>query len=249
MRSKKTEAAKGVPLGSTYKRCSCRDPRTRRELGKSCPKLARSDHGPWAYSIELPEDDDGERRPRRRISFETEAAAQKELDLILSLLAIPKQGDTKSLTRIGDLIAEAIRTKQPIPDVDTVRARVRPKGGLRDRVKFGAYLLGWLPGRKGLSRNTRRSYESHIRLYLVPCLGDIWLDELERGDFKLMFERIEEFNDRIEEMRNSRDPEQRALVRYRRPVGIASMHRIMATARKALNDAVHIDGLIPSTPR
>ncbi|MFJ8965323.1 tyrosine-type recombinase/integrase [Lentzea sp. NPDC102401] len=54
-----------------------------------------------------------------------------------------------------------------------------------------------------------------------------------------MIERIEEFNDQIEDLRKSTDPDKRALVRYRRPVGIASMHRIMATARKALNDAMY----------
>ncbi|GLZ32112.1 site-specific integrase [Lentzea sp. NBRC 105346] len=245
----KTADAKGVALGSTFKRCSCRNPATGRPFGKSCPKLSRSEHGTWGYRIELPAAADGERRPRRRTTFDTATAAQDELDLIRRLLAIPRPGDTKALTQVGDLIAEAISNSAPIPDEDTVRRRVRPKGGLRDRVQVGPYFLSWLPQRrKVLSRNTYRSYESHIRLYLVPYLGDIWLDELESADFTLMFERIEEFNDRIEELRNSSDPDHRALVRYRRPVGIASMHRIVATARKGLNDAMHGDGLITLNP-
>ncbi|NGY61236.1 site-specific integrase [Lentzea sp. NEAU-D13] len=248
MQSRTPDASKGVALGSTFKRCSCRNPATNKLFGQSCPKLRRSEHGTWGYRIELPADANGERRPRRRTTFDSETAAQDELDLVRRLLAIPRSGDTKALTQVGDLIAEALRNQTPIPDEDTVRRRVRPKGGLRDRIQVGPYFLEWLPKRKGISKNTRRSYESHIRLYLVPYLGDIWLDELESADFTLMFERIEEFNERIEELRNSPDPDHRALVRYRRPVGIASMHRIVATACKGLNDAMHGDGLITLNP-
>jgi hypothetical protein len=40
------------------------------------------------------------------------------------------------------------------------------------------WLTSWLPTKKRIARNTFRSYESHIRLYLVPHLGAIRLDKL-----------------------------------------------------------------------
>ncbi|MGW2157567.1 hypothetical protein [Nonomuraea sp. NPDC001699] len=63
-----------------------------------------------------------------------------------------------------------------------------------------------------------------------------------------MFDAIEEFNDVITTARASGDPEEQARVRYRRPVGPATMHRIRATLRHALNIAIKQDRLIDFKP-
>lgn len=105
----------------------------------------------------------------RKGGFESEDAAHAELDETRALLSIPKPGDVKSLTQIGDLIADAISAKQPLARYEDVKKRVRRGRGLRERVKAGPYLLGWLPGRKSIAKNTCRSYEAHIRLYLGPA--------------------------------------------------------------------------------
>ncbi|MCW2638327.1 MAG: site-specific integrase [Dactylosporangium sp.] len=62
---------------STFKRCGCRDPRTGRRLGNTCPRLRRyngtgswsADHGTWHYRLELPATVDGARRQLRRGGF------------------------------------------------------------------------------------------------------------------------------------------------------------------------------------
>ncbi|MGW6936498.1 hypothetical protein ACWGE0_41040 [Lentzea sp. NPDC054927] len=76
IQSRTADASKGVALGSTFKRCSCRNPATNRLFGQSCPKLRRSEHGTWGYRIELTADANGDRRPRRRTTFDSETAAQ-----------------------------------------------------------------------------------------------------------------------------------------------------------------------------
>jgi hypothetical protein len=71
---------------------------------------------------------------------------------------------------------------------------------------------------------------AHMRGYLVPYLGGIPLAALAAGDLQDMFTAI------------ARD--ERALGR---PVGAATLKRVHATLRAALNGAVRA-GLIPSNP-
>jgi hypothetical protein len=97
------------------------------------------------------------------------------------------------------------------------------------------WLEEWLPARKSLTRNTFRSYESHVRLYLVPYLGTVRLDKLHVTD---MFEQIAEHNEEITAARESQDERRCAAVKWQCPVGPSSMQRIRETLRKALNDAI-----------
>ncbi|MFB4274505.1 tyrosine-type recombinase/integrase, partial [Nonomuraea sp. MTCD27] len=106
----------------------------------------------------------------------------------------------------------------------------------------------FLRRKRKIDATTRRSYEAHVRLYFTPYLGDIRLDRLRVSDVAGMFDAIEEFNDVIISARASDDPEQRAKVRYRRPVGPSTMHRIRATLRHALNIAIKQDRLIDFNP-
>jgi integrase len=74
------------------------------------------------------------------------------------------------------------------------------------------------------------------------------LDQLKVSDVALMFEQIEEFNDTIAERRTDPDPQVRQSVKFRRPVSLATMHRIRATLRHALNMAMRQDRLIDFNP-
>jgi len=94
----------------------------------------------------------------------------------------------------------------------------------------GEWLWRWLESRVSLRASTRRSYAAHMRGYLVPYLGGIPLAALTQGDVQDMFTAI------------ARD--ERALGR---PVGAATLKRIHATLRAALNGAVRA-GLVPSNP-
>lgn len=102
--------------------------------------------------------------------------------------------------------------------------------------------------KRKIDATTRRSYEAHIRLHFTPYLGRIRLDRLKVSDDAGMFDAIEEFNGVITAALNSGDPERRAQVRHRRPVGPATIHRIRATLRHALNIAIKQDRLIDFNP-
>ena len=225
-------------VGSVDRRCSCTGPDGRR-LGKACPKLAgRSNHGVWFYRVELPADQDGTRRPRRRAGFRSSTAAQNELDQVRELLAIPERDDPQALRRVGDLIAQALSAQQPIPEPTQVRQLLRARFPTLTHPTVAQWLTVWLGGRKNIARNTYRSYESHIRLYLTRYLGSVRLDKLRVEHVSDMFDMIAEANTEIAAARSSNDTERRQAVRYQRPVGATSMHRIRATLRKALNDAI-----------
>jgi hypothetical protein len=53
--------------GTTYKRCGCRDPQTRRQLGGACPKLKSRGHGQYGYVVRIATSA-GERQLRRAVS-------------------------------------------------------------------------------------------------------------------------------------------------------------------------------------
>ncbi len=103
---------------------------------------------------------------------------------------------------------------------------------------LAAWLGEWLVGKPDLAAGTRASYAGHIRTYLVPHLGQLRLDKLQARHVEAMFASIEETNARILECRESDDPQVRASVRGRRVISLSTKHRIRATLRSALSEAV-----------
>jgi Phage integrase, N-terminal SAM-like domain len=101
-----------------------------------------------------------------------------------------------------------------------------PAAGPEPGLSTGEWLSRWLESRVSLRESTARSYAAHIRGYLIPYLGVIPLTALTVGDVQAMFTAI------------TRD--ETALGRL---VGAATLHRIHATLRAALNGAVRA-GLI-----
>ncbi len=73
-------------------------------------------------------------------------------------------------------------------------------------------------GRPGFVNTTRRSYESHLRLYLIPVLGHLRLSELRHSHVDRLFV----------DLRKSREHR----------LSPASLRRTYATLNSALNDAV-----------
>jgi len=233
--------------GSTYRRCSCRDPRTGRLLGTACPKMSRRRHGIWYYRLELPPNAAGVRRPRRRGGFPTQTDAQAELDHARGLLALPAADDRHAATVVGDLIEQAIGDGHPLPSTDEVRRRLHTGIAADQLPTVAEWLTGWLAGRRTIKRNTLRSYEAHIRLHLIPHLGAIRIDRLRPGHIADLVDAIGDRNQRIEQARASTDPVARAAARRMRPVAPPTLHRIRATLRKALNDAIR-QQLITANP-
>ena len=80
------------------------------------------------------------------------------------------------------------------------------------------YLGQWLDSKKSIRASTRRAYESHIRVYLVPHIGKLPLRSLRADHLDAMYAAIQQSE-------SSRTP------------SIATVRRIHATLRAALNGA------------
>ncbi|UWZ50181.1 site-specific integrase [Dactylosporangium matsuzakiense] len=241
-----------MPEGSVYKRCSCKDPGTGKALNGHCPRLRRASgawhptHGRWAYQIELPIRPGQTRRPFRRGGFDGRDDANAMRDHVKALLDIAG-GNADIALQISDLIWATGRGK-PLPDPDTVTNRIRAGVPASVARSTGDYLTEWIKGRRGLSPKTVRGYHDHITTYLIPHLGTIPIQELADRHISEMFTKLEERNTDILDAKASPDPDIRATVRGVRPIGPASMQRLLATLRKALNDCVRKARLIPFNP-
>lgn len=229
--------------GTTFKRCGCRDT-TGKLLGKKCLKLRRPggswnpNHGVWYLQIELPARADGARRPQRRGGFESQTDADGELAKIREAIAVADPGDPVELARVGDLIEAALRTGQSAPTVEQVRRMLHLGRDLTTRPTTAEWLTEWLASRKTLEDTTARSYASHLNLYLLPHLGEVRLDKLRVGHITAMFDAVVERNETITTHRTSQDERKRELVKGMRTIAPATMHRIRATLRAALNAAI-----------
>jgi len=110
--------------------------------------------------------------------------------------------------------------------LEELTAPPNPEPGLTT----GDWLVRWLASRVSLRASTARSYAAHVRGYLVPYLGAIPLAVLTPGEVQAMFTAV------------IRDE-----TVLGRPVSAATLHRIHATLRAALNGAVRA-GLIGTNP-
>jgi integrase len=238
--------------GSIFKRCGCRDPRSSKPLGNHCPKLRRAnrawnpDHGHWNYQLELPPTTEGRRRQLRRGGFDSHKAAAAELDHARALIALAGR-DRARRTEIADLLQATVRAGRPLPELDSVRQRLRTDGPLADAPTVTDYLTGWLAGLT-VDENTIRGYESHVRVHLIPHLGDIPLDKLRAHHVKAMFTAVAARNTDIRNAKASKNSEVRASVRGVRPTGPATCQRIRATLRKAINDALAEELIVGTNP-
>jgi integrase len=143
---------------------------------------------------------------------------------------------------------KAVRPGGPLPDRDTVARRVRAGIPVAVPTTTGEYLTAWLAGRRGLAEKTLRGYQDHIRLYLIPHLGSVPIQDLSTRHIEAMYAALEQRNAEIRAGRASTDAVVRARYRGVRPMGAASLQRLRATLRKALNDAVHKATLRDTNP-
>ncbi|MDE3721391.1 site-specific integrase [Nocardiopsis sp. N85] len=256
----------GAYEGSVFKRCGCREENSGRALGVRCPRLRREDgawnprHGNWWFQLELPRTGEGKRRQARRGGLGTQEEARRQLDHVKALLALA-EGEPDLEIHVADLIQAALKGRRPLPEVEEVRKRIG--GGVdvrREPPLVGVWLRQWLDGKPDLAEGTRASYDGHIRKYLTPHVGKVRVDRLQARHVEAMFAAVEEANVHILEGRESEDPKVRASVRGRRVISLSTKHRIRATLRSALSDAVRSPDLpvsvniashvrLPSCPR
>src|SRR6266536_4662484 len=94
----------------------------------------------------------------------------------------------------------------------------------------GDWLAHWLVCRTATAPSTVRGYGAHVRLYLAPYLGQVLLAELSAGQVQAMFTAITRQHQELGS-----------------PVTAATLNRIRATLRAALNAAIR-RGLITGNP-
>ncbi len=211
--------------GNTFRRCGCRDA-AGRQLGKACPDLAKRSHGTAGFAVWI--DTIAGRQQLRRSGYRTITDAAAALELVRDLVKVAGD-DPATKQRIGDLLFERTKRRGDLPTVDELRRRLGTAEALDRTMTTGAWLNEWLDGRRKLRASTRASYRSHLDLYLVPHLGDIPLERLRAVHIVTMFDAI------------VADP------RRGSSMSPATMHRVRATLRSALNAAVR-QGRIAANP-
>lgn len=90
--------------GSTYRRCSCRDPKTGKELGTSCPKRNSRNHCTYSVRQELSPREDGSRRSFARGGYASLKAAQADLDHVRALLGLADSNDSEGTELIAEML-------------------------------------------------------------------------------------------------------------------------------------------------
>lgn len=208
-----------------YKACSCRDPETKRLLGKKCPRLGQKGHGGWYARYEAPRTADGKRRQPRIGPYATERECKAAL-------------------------AKAVGQADGVTALDERRTTVgeyldRRHAWREDAAKAGA-------GRK---RSTLDSEREAIALYLKPGLGHIKLADLRSSHIRDLYAAMRRLNrlgaesDRSELLRRLREARAtrngRAL--HTRPISEARIKRVHAVLHGALKAAVR-DEIIPRNP-
>lgn len=200
------------------KRCGCRD-ELGVKLGPRCPLLQRSGHGSFGYRIDLGPGLDGKGVFRaRRQEYRGGFGRKKDAE----------HAKSEHLVRIK-----------------------HGEGQARSGMTCSEWWAQWLEGKVGLRATTRRAYEAHIRLYLDPHLGHLRLQDLDAGHVERMYAAIR--NDTARRAaENARKLESAVKTgskteRTERTMGAASVQRLHATLRSALNTAVK-RRLLPYNP-
>lgn len=247
--------------GSTYRRCSCRDPKTGKELGTSCPKRKSRNHCTYSIRQELPFREDGSRRSFARGGYTNVKAAQADLDHVRALLGLAKADDPEGIQLVAEMLAEVSGEKLPLPDVEETRRRLKAGQDLVGSLTVAEWLDRWLAGKRirksGISR-----YETDIRVHLKPHIGHRRLDRLRVSHLSEMFTAIADGNAEVLEQNAQRraavdelatipwkGAENRArrkalkvaldaMPAFRRVTGPATRQHVKATLRTSLNDAI-----------
>jgi integrase len=219
---------------STPKRCNCKDTETGKELGRTCPKLTGRHHGTVGYDTRIPTTSGV--RNLRRFGFPTKTAADAAAKEAWALVELGRD-DTRTREKIGDLIFRATARGGELPDIEDVRRRLGLRRELDKSETFAEAWEAWLAGKRKAKPSYEKSLAEIGRNWLLPVLGDIALDRVGGESCSLVFSRIEDFNEEIEQACEAgRKPSLPGDVRKRaKLVGIATQHRIYAALRAFMN--------------
>lgn len=209
-----------------YKACSCRDPETKRLLGKKCPDLGKKGHGGWYARYEAPKSADGKRRQPRVGPYATETECKKQLAKVLGTAASPKAHDERNTT-FGEYLER--RYAWRVSEAETG---------------------------EGLAKTTLEAERETIDLYGKPGLGHIRITDLSDEHFRELYAAMRKINRpgeqgdrsevlrRLKEARATRDGKRL----HTRPISEGRIKRVHAVLRGALTDAVKLSKIRPDNP-
>ena len=208
-----------------YKACSCRDPETKRLLGKKCPELAKKGHGAYYARYEAPASASGKRRQPRVGPFATERECNAELNKVLGRLGNAKRTDDRKLT-LGDYLERRFAWRKSEAE----------NGGLKkstlasEREAIDLYLRPGL----GHIKLTELDDQQIRELYAAMRLINRPAEQAERTELLR----------RLQEARAIRDGKRI----HTRPLSESRIKRVHAVLTGALNDAVGTSKLIDANP-
>ncbi|AZM54131.1 site-specific integrase [Streptomyces sp. WAC 01529] len=214
--------------GGITKRCECRGA-DGKLLGTKCPQLKKKSHGAIALRQELPLDANGKRRPFRRTGYATVTDAQTDLSRLQAILDLPGD-DPEDQRRVGDLLADVMKNRAPIPAAAEVSRRLGVGIPLDGKMTVGAWLDKWMAGKKTRS-TTNNSYRSHIKVHLRPRIGHLRLDRLSVDHCQEMFDAIADESDVIR-AENAARREQVARCKWGRPGAPPASERARLAAER-----------------
>ncbi|MBL1120529.1 site-specific integrase [Streptomyces sp. 110] len=209
-----------------YRACSCRDPRSKRLLGKKCPDLGKKGHGGWYARYEAPRNADGKRRQPRIGPYSTERECKVELARVLGQAGTATKALDERKTTLGEYLE-------------------RRHAWRESEVKTGA-----------LKKTTVDSDREAIGLYLKPGLGHFKVADLSDQPIRDLYaamrllnrpeekEQPSELLRRLQEARATRDGKRI----HSRPISESRIRRVHAVLTGALNDAVKVSKIRTDNP-
>jgi integrase len=234
----------GVPRGTVWKYCSCRDTSGQGYTGdtgkNACPRIRDRRHGTAIFAIRVGG------TLLKRSGYATKGEAEAALERVRALLRLAGD-DADVRQKIFKIVAERSGHGGALPDEAELARRVGAGIDVdRPMPTVGEWLVSYYSGRRDLRPSVKHGALRCVETRLVPFLGELPLDKLKRPHVRSLFAFIESRNDLVRaggpvpfDERDGRDS--------CKITGIATQHRIYATLRSVLNAAVE-DELIPANP-
>ena len=206
--------------GSVYQRCFCRDPDTRRALGRKCPKLKVKGHAAgWFFRYDAPRSPDGKRRRPEVGPFPTQKAAQEELAATLARIGGGGQAPDRSLT-VGAYLDTYIAGK----------INLKPRTWATNKEIIGLY---WKPALGYLRLVDLRDH------HVAEAMREMMKINRPRPDGERPSEILRRMLDaRADDERRQLAPGEKRRKKSAKPLSPARIARAFAVLRAAMNAAV-----------